>query len=65
MHKLSNHPPSVTKNIPAGVNKRLSSISSDEQIFEMAAPLYQKALNNSGYTYQLNVDPAAAESAKK
>ena len=65
VHKLSNHPPSVTKNIPAGVNKLLSSISSDEQIFEMAAPLYQQALNNNGYNYQLKFDPAAAEPAKK
>ena len=29
VHRLSNHPPNVTKNIPAAVNKRLSEISSD------------------------------------
>jgi hypothetical protein len=32
MNKLSNHPPSVANNIPAGVNKRFSSISSDEKM---------------------------------
>ena len=44
VHKLSNHPPSVIKNIPEGVNKRLSSISSNEEMFETAAPIYREAL---------------------
>ena len=65
VHKLSNHPPSVTKNIPAGVNKRLSSISSDENMFKMAAPLYQEALTKSGYDFQLKFDPTAAEPRNK
>ena len=32
------------------VNKRLSSISCNEQVFKEASPVYQAALNNSGYT---------------
>ena len=55
----------MTKNIPAGVNKRLSSISSDEKMFQMAAPLYQEALTKSGYDFQLRFDPKAAEPSKK
>ena len=62
--KSSNHPPNVLSNIPAGVNKRLSSISSDEKMFNMAAPLYQEALTKSGYEYQLKFDPNAAEPSK-
>ena len=46
----SNHPPSVIKNIPAGINKRLSTISSNKQIFENAAPLYQQELDRNGYS---------------
>ena len=65
VHKLSNHPPTVTKNIPEGVNKRLSSISSNEEIFKMAAPMYQEALTKSGYEYELKFDPQAAEPNKK
>ena len=36
----SNHPPSVLKNIPEGVNRRLSNLSSDENMFNtsLAAP---------------------------
>ena len=52
----SNHPPAVTKNIPEGINKRLSEISSNEEIFERAAPEYQKALNDGGHPYRLHYE---------
>ena len=53
----SNHPHNVTKNIPAAVNRRLSTISSNEEMFWSAAPLYQEALNKSGYNYKLKYEP--------
>ena len=39
VHKLSNHPPSIIKNIPEGVNKRLSSLSSSEEMKCSVIPL--------------------------
>ena len=65
VHKMSNHPPAVLKNIPEGVNKRLSSISSNEEMFETAAPIYREALARSGYEYQLKFNPEAANPPKK
>ena len=65
VHKLSNHPPTVTKNIPAAINKRMSSISSDEKMFEIAAPPYREALANAGYNFEMKFDPQAAEPATK
>ena len=65
MHKHSNHPPTVLKNIPASVNKRLSSISSDEKMFETAAPMYQEAIKKSGYDYTLKFDPSASDPPSK
>ena len=41
VHNESNHPPLVIRNIPAGINKRLSSLSSNKACFDQAAPLYQ------------------------
>ena len=61
VHKQSNHPPSILENIPKGVNKRLSSISSNEEVFNQAAPVYQEALKNSGYDYKLKFDPQASK----
>ena len=53
VHKQSNHPPSILKNIPLSVNDRLSRLSSSKEIFQAAAPDYQKALENSGYDFKL------------
>ena len=64
----SNHPPKIIENIPKGINKRLSSISANEDIFERAAPMYQAALEKSGHKYKLQFDPtplANSEEKKK
>ena len=56
VHKLSNHPPSIIENLPAGINKRLSSLSANEEIFNQAVPIYQEALRKSGYEYKLKFE---------
>ena len=45
----SNHPPNIIKTIPEIILKRISDISSNEDIFKQAAPYYNNALSNSGY----------------
>ena len=42
VHRESNHPPITTKNIPAGINRRLSSLSSDKASFDQATPHTKK-----------------------
>jgi hypothetical protein len=58
IHLKSNHPPIILRNIPEAINKRLSEISSDEDCFNKAKPLYQDALNKSGYNYNLRYNDA-------
>ena len=53
VHGQSNHPPSVLKNIGLGVNKRLSMLNSNQQLFEQAVPVYQEALRRSKHNHQL------------
>ena len=57
VHKNSNHPKSVTRNIPKAVNKRLSALSSNQEIFNKIAPIFQEALKKSGYDYKLTYKP--------
>ena len=38
VHSDSNHPPAILKNIPLSINKRLSSLSSSEEMFNEIAP---------------------------
>ena len=62
----SNHPPTIIKNLPASINKRLSNISCNKEEFDKAAPLYTDALAKSGYEYKLEFNPeAAAEKSNK
>ena len=65
IHRLSNHPPSIIKSIPEGVNKRLSSRSSNEEMFNSAAPMFQEALKKSGYEYTLKFNPKEQEKTTK
>ena len=64
--KNSNHPPSILKNIPEAVNKRLSSISANEAVFNNAAPPYQAALQKAGHAFDLKyLPPNNTPTAKK
>ena len=63
--KLSNHPLTVLRNLPIDINKRLSSISSNEKVFKQATSLFQKAIEKSGYDFQLKFDPKAKEKKPK
>ena len=63
--KNSNHPPSIIRNIPAAVNKRLCKISANENVFSEAIPPYQDALNKSGYDHTLKYDPTPNNNTNK
>ena len=61
VHKKSNHPPSILKNIPKSINRRLSEISSDKECFDNAKHVYQEALNKSGYHHNLSYDESPSQ----
>ena len=52
----SNHPPKTIQQIPKSINARLSRISSSEEEFKKATPIYQQALADSGHTHRLTMD---------
>ena len=49
VNALSNHPPNILKRIPEMISERISNISSNTNIFDRAAPIYNEALTDSGY----------------
>ena len=53
VHKKSNHPPSIIKQLPLMINKRMSDISYDKEEFDKSKPMYEKALRESGYSHKL------------
>ena len=65
VHSESNHPPSILRNIPLSINKRLSKISANEENFNTAAPLYQSELTRNKYNYTLKFDPTATTNRRQ
>ena len=53
IHISLNHPPSIIKEIPRSIEKRLSILSSSKDIFQESAIYYEKCLKNSGYKTKL------------
>jgi hypothetical protein len=51
----SNHPPLILKNLPLGIERRLSDNSSNEHVFNEAIPVYQAELARCGYSHQLKL----------
>ena len=54
IHKDSDHPPNVIKQLPISIEKRLSKLSSSKEIFDQTKGYYQEALARSGHTHILN-----------
>ena len=53
IHISLNYPPSIIKEIPRSIEKRLSILSSSKDIFQESAIYYEKYLKNSGYKSKL------------
>ena len=53
INKHSNHPPTVLCQLPKSISKRVSEISSNEEIFKQSIPIYEKALKDSGFNEKL------------
>ena len=53
INRLSNHPPTILKQLPSAISRRLTDISYDEEVFSRAAPLYNDALRRSGYVEEV------------
>ena len=46
----SNHPPSILKQLPSAINRRISEISCNKKSFDKAKQHYEDALKRSGHT---------------
>ena len=63
INRLSNHPPSILRQLPASISRRLTDISYDADVFQEAAPLYNNALKESGF--EENVEYVGSRKTKE
>ena len=57
VHRDSNHPLPILRQIHKSINRRLSKISSCQRTFDSTPQPYHEALLKSGHDYQLHFDP--------
>ena len=69
IHANSNHPPSILKQLPISIGHWLSSNSSSEKIFQKTAPIYNDALEKSGFhtilQYHSNLNSSITNKRKR
>ena len=58
IHKDSNHPLSILNQILKSIEKIISTLSSNETIFNKSKKIYQKALEKSSYQQTLKYHPS-------
>ena len=59
VHRGSNHPLNILKQLPQMTAKRLSDLSCNEEEFKKAANEYQEVLKKSGFNTKLEYTPTA------
>ena len=65
IHVESDHPPNIIKQLPIAVEKRISNLSSSEEIFEQSKQHYQDALVKSGYKHVLKYNPTTTTTSRR
>ena len=65
IHKESNHPPSITKQLPISIKARLSKISSKKKVFNESVSLCQEALDKSGYNHKLKFQKTSTNNTQR
>ena len=54
IHYQSNHPPSIIRQLPNMISKRVSDLSSSKELFDKYKEPYNKALEKSGFKQKIN-----------
>ena len=65
IHRNSEHPPSITKEILQSTEKRLSTLSSSKNIFQELAIYHEKYLKNSEYKTKLQYQQTKKKQLKQ
>ena len=65
INRYSNHPPSIIRQLPTSINKRIALLSSDEQTFTESPPAYQNALDHSNFNHDLNYTQHVPQQARR
>ena len=57
INRSSNHPPSIIRELPHPINRRINLLSCNRETFDKAAQTYNHALRQSDFHSRLNYEP--------
>ena len=64
IHKESNHPPMIKKNLPTMIERRISDRCSNKELFDKHKEDYEQALKKSGYHDKLQYQDSTEQKKK-
>ena len=65
INKHSNNPPRILKQLPKSIEKRISKMSSNKDIFDKSIKPYKDALTETGFSEALNHNAPTTNKKKK
>jgi hypothetical protein len=65
INRHSNHPPSITRQLPTAINKRIALLSSHEQTFKESTPIYQNAFRHSNFDHEFTYTHDASQRTRR
>ena len=65
IYKKSNYPSLITKQLPISIETRLSTISSDEKVFNESVCIYQEAPDKFGYNHKLKFQKTTTNNTQR
>lgn len=57
INRSSNHPPSIIRQLPQAINRRINTLSCNKEVFDTAAPQYNDALRKSDFNTNITYQP--------
>ena len=65
INKQSNHPPTILRQLPSMIEKRISDLSFSKEEFDNSKQKYESALSNSGHKTKLKFEKSAPKSRSR
>ena len=65
INAFSNHPPTVIKQLPKMINKKISDLSCNKEEFDKVKSVYESALKDSGHFSSMSYNDSNAQNARR
>ena len=65
INAFSNHPPTIIKQLPKMINKRISDLSCNKEEFDKVKSVYKSALKDNGHFSSMSYNGSNTQNARR